>query len=181
MEETKTLSLETNPLFVSAKNLKNEVSKGIFCRRSGEELVRRIVQIENDNYILLDEEGKESNVTEGVFKSHFEILFFVGNSSLPDPEALFLIDGEWVLAGVTDLMGNQIKDSHMVVVKPKNVGWKKNSEERISLMDINKILDAKKINIETEEITIGRTDSINLPFVANSPKIREGKVLFILN
>lgn len=183
MEETKTLTLETYPLFVPAKNLKSEIAKGIFCKRIGEEKIMKLVKIEGDDYILVDESDKEFNATEDIFKLNFEILFFAGDPSFPNPEALFLIEDEWVLAGVTDLMGEQIKDCHIVVVNPKNIGWKR-TEEKISLMDlkdIRNILEAKKVDVETEEVTVGGLDITNMPFIIELPKVREDKVLFILN
>lgn len=183
MRESKKLSLETYPLFIPAKNLKNVIAKGIFCKRSGEDKIIKLVNIERDNYTLLDEDGKEFNTTGNIFKLNFEILFFVGAPSFPDPEALFLIGDEWVLAGVTDLMGEQIKDCHIVVVNPKNIGWKR-VEEKISLMnskDIRNILEEEKVYVETEEVTIDGWGIKNMSFVTELPKIKEDKVLFILN
>lgn len=170
------------PLLVSSKNLKNLFEPGVYCvNRKNEEVVRMIENV-SGTFTFVNEAGEKSYFDLQEVTKIMDFIFYCGESSDPNPDVIFKINGEYVLASPTDFMGDQIDEAHLVNVYPKNIGWKKSPDSdklmKITISDIENSLDQKKINIEMEEVEIGGMDITNMVCIIDMPKFLEGKVIF---
>lgn len=181
MEKSKKI-MDVYPLLVPSKDLKTLFEPGVYCvNRKNDEVVKMSENIAG-SFIFVNEVGEKSYFTPQEAVEIMDFIFYCGESFDPNPDVIFKIKDEYILASASDFLGDQIDEAHLVNVYPKNIGWKKSPDNdklmKITIGDIENSLIEKKINIEMEEVEIGGADITNMVCVIDMPKFLEGKVIF---
>jgi hypothetical protein len=174
--------MEVYPLLVPSKDLKKLFEPGAYCvNRKNDEVVKMIENAEG-SFIFVNEVGEKSYFTLQEAVKNLDFIFYCGESSDPNPDVIFKINGEYILASAGDFLGDQIDEVHLVNVYPKNIGWKKSLDSdkllKMSIGDIENSLTEKKMNVEIEEVEIAGADIYDMIYVIDMPKFLEGKVIF---
>jgi len=100
------------------------LKEGVFLVSSGHNQIFRIRE-KADSYALLENKNGETIRLEHLEKSNEMLLLFLVNSKIDyaEPDVLFNIEGDYVIAGVFDLMGDQIKGADIIDLKPDQIGY----------------------------------------------------------
>jgi hypothetical protein len=101
------------------------LKEGVFLISSGNNQIFRIKE-KNDSYTLLEDQSEKTRRIDDIEKSNEMLLLFFVNGKIEyvDPEVLFKINSEYVLAGPLDMMGDQIEEAFIVDANPLQIGNK---------------------------------------------------------
>lgn len=101
------------------------LKEGVFLISSVNNQVFRIKE-KNDSYTLLEDQFEKTKRIEDLEKSNEMLLLFFVNGKIEysDPDVLFKINSDYVLAGPLDIMGDQIEEAFIVDANPLQIGNK---------------------------------------------------------
>jgi hypothetical protein len=101
------------------------LKEGVFLVSSGNNQIFRIKE-KSDSYTLLEDQSEKTRRIDDIEKSNEMLLLFFVNGGIKyaDPDVLFKINSEYVLAGPLDMMGDQIEEAFIVDANPLQIGNK---------------------------------------------------------